>query len=151
MVKKKKSKRDGRLTLILLIGYFFILSFAVPKISFYDTETPKDKKFALKSRLISHHINKKYKQQSNTPASIPGDLTPFFFKKLPINSAGKELLMTVKGVGPKLAESIINNRARTGPFLNISDFLKIKGVGPKRAIYFETVFSYRMTDESPDK
>jgi len=147
MVKKKKSERDGRLTLILLLGYFFILSFAVPKISLYFTGIPKDMKFDLKSSLISDHIGKKDKEQNNTSAYIPDDLTPFFFKKLPINSADKELLMTVKGVGPKLAESIIDNRAVTGPFQSISDLLTIKGVGPKRAIYFETVFSFRMTDE----
>jgi len=142
MTKKKTEKRDGRLALILFFGYFFILSFAVPKAAVYHEEMVGDGDFDLETALIAPH---------STPSVIPANLTPFFFKKLPINNADKELLMTIKGVGPKLAESIIDSRAHKGPFHNSADLLDIKGVGRKRAMYFTTVFSYRVTDDQSDK
>ncbi|MBW2659510.1 MAG: helix-hairpin-helix domain-containing protein [Deltaproteobacteria bacterium] len=138
VTKEKKQQRDGRLTLILILGYFFILSFALPGTIFQHAGLAEDRNFDLKTSLILSH---------GSPSSIPADLTPFFFKKLPINSAGKELLMTVKGVGPKLAESIIDARTQIGFFHSHADLLDIKGVGLKRAIYFETVFSYNIPDE----
>ncbi|OGR18278.1 MAG: hypothetical protein A2X81_02440 [Desulfobacterales bacterium GWB2_56_26] len=52
---------------------------------------------------------------------------------MPLNSADKEMLMTVKGIGPTLAESIITYRQNYGPLKNIEDLTKIPGVGTKRA------------------
>ena len=69
-------------------------------------------------------------------------LAPFFFKPLNINSADKDILMTVKGIGPKLSESIVRQRYLRGPFKSIDDLLNLKGVGPKRAEYFTKVFSF---------
>lgn len=57
----------------------------------------------------------------------------FFFQAIPINSADRELLMTVKGIGPALAGAIIAHRQRFGPLQDIEDLTKIPGVGSKRA------------------
>jgi len=140
--QKKRQQRDGRFTLILFLGYLFSLSFVLPGTINYHTGSAEGGNFDLTTGLIPDH---------NRSSSIPPDLVPFFFKKLPINSSGKELLMTVRGVGPKLAESIINTRIKTGFFHSHSDLLDIKGVGLKRAMYFETVFSYNIPDEQSKK
>ncbi len=62
-------------------------------------------------------------------------LTPFFFKQIPVNSASKELLLTIKGVGPKMADSIIRARRELGPFQKSEDLLRIHGIGQKRMDY----------------
>ncbi|MCP3891316.1 MAG: hypothetical protein GY702_20995 [Desulfobulbaceae bacterium] len=67
---------------------------------------------------------------------------PFFFDKIPINSASFDLLMTIKGVGPHLAESIIQYREDYGFFESSTSLLKLKGVGEKRVAYFEDQFSF---------
>jgi competence protein ComEA len=46
-----------------------------------------------------------------------------------INTADKETLMTVKGVGEKRAEAIIAFREQHGPFKSVDDLLLVQGVG----------------------
>jgi competence protein ComEA len=46
-------------------------------------------------------------------------------KKVDINFASKEELISVKGIGPALAEKIINNR----PYSDIDDLTKVQGIG----------------------
>ena len=46
-----------------------------------------------------------------------------------INTANKEMLMSVKGIGEKRAEAIITYREKNGPFKSIDQLSEIKGVG----------------------
>ena len=46
-----------------------------------------------------------------------------------INTADKETLMTVKGVGEKRAEAIIAFRQQNGPFKSVDDLLLVQGIG----------------------
>ncbi|GEM_PF-2744397 len=51
-----------------------------------------------------------------------------------LNSASREQLVSIKGIGLKTAENIIRERQRAGPFLSRQDLsLRVKGVGDKRA------------------
>ncbi|CAN5300954.1 hypothetical protein BH09SUM1_BH09SUM1_09600 [soil metagenome] len=47
-----------------------------------------------------------------------------------INKASIAELETLKGVGPKLAEKIVAQRAAAGPFKSPRDLSKVKGIGP---------------------
>lgn len=48
-----------------------------------------------------------------------------------INHANAEALAAnIKGVGPKLAASIVAYREANGPFTTVEDLEKVKGVGP---------------------
>ena len=46
-----------------------------------------------------------------------------------INTADKETLMAIKGVGEKRAEAIIMYREKNGPFTSLDQLTNIKGVG----------------------
>ena len=46
-----------------------------------------------------------------------------------INTADKETLATLKGVGEKLAEAIISYRENHGPFKSIEELVEIRGIG----------------------
>jgi len=48
-----------------------------------------------------------------------------------VNSASASLLSFVAGVGPKLAESIVNHRESEGTFKSKAELLKVKGLGKK--------------------
>ena len=50
--------------------------------------------------------------------------------KININTASKEQLMTMKGVGEAIAQRIIEYREAT-PFQTIEDIVKVKGIGTK--------------------
>ena len=51
--------------------------------------------------------------------------------KININNASKEQLMTLKGVGEKIADRIIEYR-KAHPFKTIEDLMNVKGIGQKK-------------------
>jgi len=48
-----------------------------------------------------------------------------------INTADVKELATLPGIGPAKAENIIRYREEHGPFQNIHDLAKVKGIGKK--------------------
>lgn len=48
-----------------------------------------------------------------------------------LNTASKHLLSYVSGIGPKIAENIIEYRSKHGSFNSRMDLKKVKGLGPK--------------------
>lgn len=49
-----------------------------------------------------------------------------------VNRAGMEEMCALKGVGPKLAEKIIDFRTKNGPFAGPQDLEKVPGIGKKK-------------------
>lgn len=47
-----------------------------------------------------------------------------------LNEAGVEALDGLPGIGPALAERIVQSRARDGPFRRADDLLRVRGIGP---------------------
>ena len=55
-------------------------------------------------------------------------------EKININQASAGELIQLKGIGPKLAERIVQYREEHGPFRVPEDIMKVKGIGPKTAL-----------------
>jgi competence protein ComEA len=51
--------------------------------------------------------------------------------RLDLNRATAEELTLIPGIGPKLAQRIIEERARRGGFARVEDVRAVRGVGPK--------------------
>lgn len=49
-----------------------------------------------------------------------------------INTASAELLETLPGVGPVLAQRIIDYRTEYGPFQTVGDLTNVSGIGTKK-------------------
>ena len=56
--------------------------------------------------------------------------TPTVLAKININTATAEELDRLPGVGPSIAQRIVDYRAANGPFQKIEDLLKVRGIGP---------------------
>ncbi len=52
-------------------------------------------------------------------------------EKINVNVATIDTLVTVPGIGPKTAESILAYRNQNGKFSAIEDLLEVKGIGKK--------------------
>ncbi len=51
--------------------------------------------------------------------------------KININTATAAQLDTLQGIGPVLAQRIVDFREREGRFERIEDIMKVSGIGPK--------------------
>ena len=60
--------------------------------------------------------------------NLPPRAAPLFFAPLPINQADRDLLMTLPGIGPCLADRIMALRAEN-KIDNYHELLKVKGIG----------------------
>lgn len=49
-----------------------------------------------------------------------------------LNRAGKNELMALPGIGPTLAERIVNHRSAAGRFRTVDDLLNVRGIGRKK-------------------
>jgi competence protein ComEA len=52
-------------------------------------------------------------------------------KKVNINSANLEELITLDGIGEKKAEKVLAFRKKNGPFKKPEEIMMVKGIGPK--------------------
>ncbi|MCX7827833.1 MAG: helix-hairpin-helix domain-containing protein [Thermanaerothrix sp.] len=62
--------------------------------------------------------------------SVKGEAS--YGNRVNVNRAGLEELKALPGVGDKTAQAILDYRAANGPFRDVKDLLKVKGIGPKK-------------------
>jgi len=53
-------------------------------------------------------------------------------QNLDINSADKDLLVQLPGIGPKTADAILKYREANGEFKSIDELTNVKGIGDKK-------------------
>lgn len=68
-------------------------------------------------------------KETDTPAPSAAEETTGIL--LDLNSAGHDELLSVRGIGPVLAERIIDYRSTHGPFARLEELLHVKGIGEK--------------------
>ena len=49
-----------------------------------------------------------------------------------INTASVAELQTLSGIGPSMAQSIIDERTKNGPFASVDDLMRVSGIGEKK-------------------
>jgi len=60
----------------------------------------------------------------------PGDPVAPTPARLDVNTAGEHELMMLPGVGPSTAARIVADREENGPFAQLDDLARVRGIGP---------------------
>lgn len=68
-----------------------------------------------------------------------------------INTAGAEDLESLPGIGPALAQRIIDYREANGPFQSVEDLLEVKGIGEATLEKFRDSVTVENTDEPAEE
>jgi DNA uptake protein ComE-like DNA-binding protein len=79
---------------------------------------------------INHNIAGRRLENASPPLAIspPAKIYPFFFQPLPINEADSELLATIPGIGPQLADRIITLRQKKSYLSSAEQLLEVSGI-----------------------
>ncbi len=65
--------------------------------------------------------------------TLPAEYPTVVEKKLlNVNKATREELVALPGIGPVIAQEIINYRETVGPFQSVDELIKVRGIGPAR-------------------
>lgn len=84
---------------------------------------------ALLTELASPATNKPSASEFDTIVSMPcGE------GRININTATRDELTTLPRIGPKTADRIVTDRETNGPFRDVTDLTRVKGIGPKTLI-----------------
>ncbi len=72
-------------------------------------------------------------------SATEGQQTP----KINLNTATFSQLDSLPGIGPVIAERILELRERSGPFQRIEDLLNIRGIGEKKFLQLQDLITVK--------
>ena len=131
LLKNVPKQRDMRGLVLLILGCFLLI---LPFIR--DFQWQKGGVVSAELDLFWDSGNPglvaKKESPPMTAGEIPAYITPMLFKKIPVNRADAEILESIPGIGPKLAQRIIHDRNSNGLFSAADDLIRVPGIGPKR-------------------
>jgi comEA protein len=85
----------------------------------------------LSESVNADSVKKKVLQLKDKPYQMSPKKNPPV-KSIDLNTASKEDLMKIPGIGEKTAGNILDYRARTGKFSSIDELTNVKGIGEAR-------------------
>ena len=79
---------------------------------------------------------------ASSAAAPPGDGRVFEESAVPLplfdlNTVSREELTSIRGIGPAVAQRILDYRERMGTFTSIDELLEIRGIGLKNIVRFK--------------
>ncbi|MDR9364226.1 MAG: helix-hairpin-helix domain-containing protein [Balneolaceae bacterium] len=168
LIEKLEIKRSERIAISILFILMVILSgivtFNEPNANYSEEKYAElEKVFKEKSEQIKQEeqvILARYMPERDVPVSnslssdnstkpkLPDttdseERRPEADKVININTANKELLQELPGVGPAYSERIINWREENGPYTTKDQLLEIKGIGDKRLARIKPLITLR--------
>ncbi len=64
------------------------------------------------------------------PVAEPPPAPPAEPERLDLNQADAAALTALRGIGPALAQRVVEHRQQVGPFASLDDLVQVSGIGP---------------------
>jgi len=88
---------------------------------------------------FAHQAGNRLARRSSVAALLAGVGVGLSAQALDLNTATAEQLKELRGVGPRTAQIIVQERNRAGPFESLEDLSdRVRGIGPKRLQALQT-------------
>jgi len=136
--RNKFLSKEGDIRIQLVFACCVLFFISIPISSFL----PQSNHLGKRLQLLQSSDGSLSLSETAGNTNILPQCTPFYFKLIPLNSSDKQLLLSVSGIGPKLAESILGTRREIGYFSNMKDLLLVPGIGESRMLSFSKHFSF---------
>lgn len=124
-----ETKRDAGIAVLILLSLVLFIW-----LTWFPMSRGDGQGASAEAVLVVHHRNFVL---TTEPLSAPETVSPLqsalLLRRVPVNRADSEVLQTVPGIGPTLAERIVAERQQGGPFTGLEDLVRVPGIGPKRA------------------
>ena len=96
----------------------------------------------LLGRSSGHTDIRVSRHDTPVPSETIGSTEALPIDTVNINTAGLSELSTLPGIGPTMAQRIMDYRMEHGPFTNVGELCNVEGIGEKR---LEILFEYITT------
>jgi competence ComEA-like helix-hairpin-helix protein len=146
-VKQRQDQKEGagKGTVLFCCALFLIFHIAHFSPASFSSVVSTKQLIAVPSqslKLVTASDQKQSETRSQSISTGNYHFSPFFFEPIAINYCDKTLLMSIRGIGPSLAESIITTRDTMGSFKTAEDLLQVKGIGPSRLLQFTPYLNF---------
>ncbi len=130
--------------LVVLIVTLAILLINNAGVISLEKEIPKDIEEEIEYQRSDKYKNNKtelnekteHKEEVKKQYIDPKTAAPVYIgseeNKVNLNTATVEQLITIKGIGEKTADKIIDYRTKNGAFTSIDELVNVKGIGEKK-------------------
>ena len=149
-LSKKIGFTETEIKVLLFLAICFLAGFAIKIIQNESSSDYRKYDYSKQDSLFNHYTSEAkkhlesekeknavdskqevldFKPQKSDKKDTPNPLTE---KSININTAGKELLLKLPGIGEKTAQNIIDLRSERGKFKSLDELMDVKGIATSK-------------------
>lgn len=132
MIENQNNLKQSKSEYILIASALFIVALILIYIAVYSPPLVPENIASKQSVVIQTTTKSPTNKNISTTSKIVSSTTNSDVIIININTATVEQLITLDGIGEKIAKRIIDYRTENGAFTNIDELMNVSGIGEKK-------------------